>query len=281
MVLANIIPATLSRASCHMQWADDIRIETPEQIDLSLEIAGLGSRFVAQVLDWVIKWGILSGISILAIVVAALLGASFNFQTTPILLIALVLGLFYAFLLGFDIILEVRGNGQTPGKKIAGIRVIREGGAPVDFQTAAIRNLLGLADFLPGFYMLGGFLVLLTARGQRVGDLAAGTIVIRERIQAPPADLQEELAHLPVAEFPFTAEQLERCSARDRFILRSFFQRRRQLERDARRRLTQQLASTFMDKLASATPDTILGDDQAESFLASLYQHLENWARHR
>src|SRR5437868_9176730 len=132
-----------------MAWADDHRIETPELVEVSLEIAGLGSRFVAQLWDWFIKWGILAVVSLLAAILLALLGAVNRFRSGSVLVLAVVVGLFYAFLLGFDIYYEVRRNGQTPGKRLAGIRVIREGGGPLDFQAACIRNLLGLADFLP------------------------------------------------------------------------------------------------------------------------------------
>src|SRR5438445_739901 len=161
-----------------MQWTDDIRIETPEQIDLSLEIAGLGSRFVTRVLDWLIKWCILLVGAFLVIAALALLGVDLS-RISPITLIMFAAALAYAFLLGFDIYYEVRHNGQTPGKKFVGIRVLREGGAPVDFRSACVRNLLGTADFLPMFYLLGGLIMLLSPRGQRLGDMAAGTIVIR------------------------------------------------------------------------------------------------------
>src|SRR5437867_2113985 len=149
-----------------MQWTDDIRIETPEQIDLSLEIAGLGSRFVARVLDWLIKWGILAVAALLGLIVVGLIGVAWG-KLASIMLLAVLVALFYAFLLGFDIYYEVRHNGQTPGKKFVGIRVLREGGAPVDFRSACVRNLLGTADFLPMFYLLGGLIMLLSPRGQR------------------------------------------------------------------------------------------------------------------
>lgn len=264
-----------------MQWTDEVRIETPEQIEVSLEIAGIGSRFVAQVLDWLIKWGIVLVIVLLVSVAAGLLGIALSSdKTLSYFLAALGIALFYGFLLGFDIYFEVRHSGQTPGKKHAGIRVLREGGAPLDFRSACIRNLLGMADFLPACYLLGGFLVMLNSRGQRLGDMAAGTIVIRERAMLPPTALHETIQRLASEEFPFTADQLGACTANDRYILRSFFQRVEQMEEQAREQLTLRLTDTFLRKLAYRPASPINDDLRAETFLASLYRDLENRAEY-
>ncbi|HWY86238.1 MAG TPA: RDD family protein [Gemmataceae bacterium] len=259
-----------------MAWADDHKIETPELVEVSLEIAGLGSRFVAQIYDWYVKWGILLLVSLLAAVVLALLGSFDALRSGSVLILALVVALFYFFLLGFDIYYEVRRNGQTPGKRLAGIRVIREGGGPLDFQSACIRNLLGLADFLPAFYLLGGLLVLLSPRGQRLGDMAAGTIVVRERALQPPVDLEVLVDEESSTEMVFTPEQLAACSPGDRHILRSFLQRYPDMEPEARGVLAERLADTFQNKIHYEPTDFI----EPEVFLTSLYRDLENWARH-
>jgi uncharacterized RDD family membrane protein YckC len=258
-----------------MAWADDHKIQTPELVEVSLEIAGLGSRFVAQIWDWLVKWGILVVVSILAAILLSLLGAFNQFRSGSFLILALVVGFSYFFFLGFDIYYEVRRNGQTPGKRRAGIRVIREGGGPLDFQSACIRNLLGLADFLPGFYLLGALLVLLTPRGQRLGDMAAGTIVIRERVFNPPADLDDQLDDLASSTLVFTREQMAACSPDDRHILRSFLQRCHDMAPQARGQLALRLAETFQFKL-KYQPATPL---EPETFLTILYRDLENWIR--
>lgn len=259
-----------------MAWADDHKIETPELVEVSLEIAGLGSRFVAQIWDWFVKWGILLVVSLVAAILLMLLGAIDLVRSGSMLVLALVLGLYYAFLLGFDIYYEVRRNGQTPGKRLAGIRVIAEGGGPLDFQAASIRNLLGLADFLPGFYLLGGFLMLLSPRGQRLGDMAAGTVVVRERALQPPVDVQPHLDDAASGELLFTSEQLAACTPADRHILRSFLQRAGDMAPEARSQLAERLADTFLSKL-KFEPVTSF---EPEAFLARLYHDLEKWARH-
>lgn len=264
-----------------MDWADDIKIETPEQIEVSLEVAGLGSRFVAKAHDWLIKWGVFTAIALALLLAGLILGIATDDQTTLILGASLAIVLFYAFLLGFDIYYEVLHNGQTPGKKAAGIRVIREGGAALDFQASCIRNLLGTADFLPAFYLLGGVIALLNDRGQRLGDIAAGTLVIRERAVQPPAELDPQIERLALEEFLFSAEQLGSCTAEDRYILRSFFQRSRELVARARGQLAFRLVETFTAKMAYLPRSPILEVDRAEGFLAALYRDLENLAKHQ
>jgi uncharacterized RDD family membrane protein YckC len=262
-----------------MHWSDEVHIETPEQIEVSLEVAGIGSRFVAQVVDWLIKWSILLVVVVVALVAAGLLGVALSDNTLSYLLAALVIALFYAFLLAFDIYFEVRHNGQTPGKKLAGIRVLREGGAPLDFRSACVRNLLGMADFLPVFYLLGGFLVMVSSRGQRLGDMAAGTIVIRERTLQPPTELNATIQKFASEEFQFTADHLSACSAEDRFILRSFFQRAEEMEERPREQLALRLTNAFLQKLAYQPDEPIADGFRAETFLASLYRDLDNWTK--
>src|SRR5262245_39076270 len=137
-----------------MQWADEVRIETPEQIDVELEVAGLGSRFVAQFLDSLCKFGLLLLVGVVSLIILALLSVPLSPQAVPPVLMAVAVVLAYAILLGFDIYFEARRNGQTPGKRVAGIRVVREGGAPVDFQSVCVRNLLSLGDLFPPLFLV-------------------------------------------------------------------------------------------------------------------------------
>src|SRR5690349_2967305 len=107
-----------------------------------------------------------------------------------------------------------------------------------------------MADFLPMFYLLGGLLVMVSRRGQRLGDMAAGTVVIRERAVRPPADLERTLEPLASDEFTLTADQLGACSPEDRYILRSFFQRCDEMEVGPREQLALRLTEAFLQKLA-------------------------------
>ncbi|HEV3167615.1 MAG TPA: RDD family protein [Isosphaeraceae bacterium] len=262
-----------------MEWTDEVRIETPEQIDVSLELAGLGSRFVAQVIDWAVKFGLILVFVVLVTFTMQILGISSASRIGEYMVAAVLVVLIYAFLLGCDIYWEVSSSGQTPGKRLAGIRVIREGGAPIDFTSACVRNILGMADCLPFFYLLGGFLVLLSPRGQRLGDMAAGTIVIRERSLAIPVQSQTEAERLATEEFHFTPQQISSYTPADRHILKSYFQRSGQMTPESRQQLAYRLASQFLGKTSYEPQPPLRQGPRAEVFLACLYRDLEDEAR--
>lgn len=253
-----------------MDGTDELRIETPEQIGVDLELAGLGSRFVAQVLDWL--WKVL--ITLLVLLVLVLVISLFtrwkDVDDVPtVVQAAMILGL-YALWLGWGIYFEVRRNGQTPGKRTAGIRAIRQDGAPIDFRASAIRNLLAVADFLPAFFLLGAVLVLLTKKRQRLGDLAAGTVVIRERAADPfHAEIDDPLAGAS-DDFSFTREQLEKVTNDDRNVLRSFLQRYETMEAESRRRLAWSLVDKFVAKTGYPSGEKVQTTSDARAFLASL-----------
>jgi uncharacterized RDD family membrane protein YckC len=257
-------------------WSDDVRIETPEQIDVAVEIAGLGSRFMGWIVDLFWKALLVVVVLLLGLVLAALVG--FRDGESRLTLVVTV-GVCYFLCVGYDIYFEVRRNGQSPGKKAAGTRVIREGGAPVDFGAAGVRNLLALADFLPFGYLGGGLLILLGGRGQRLGDMAAGTLVVRERALAAPGDAPQEAGQWASDEFAFTADQLAACRPEDRHVLRAFFQRYQSLAPQPRRQLAANLAAEFLRKTAYQPREPLHADGRSVAFLASLYRDLEQVAR--
>jgi uncharacterized RDD family membrane protein YckC len=257
--------------------SDEVAIETPEQIDLMLEPAGLGSRFVAWVVDLLTKGLLLFVLFVVAVVFAALLGKEVAqwFAGYYLALLLLVVALL---VMGYDVYFEVRHNGQTPGKRHQGLRVMREGGGPVDFRSACLRSLLFPVDFLPLFYVLGGTLVLLTRHRQRLGDLAAGTIVIRERTAAPVVT-DDLVADLASEDFVFTPEHLAACTPGDRQVLRSFFQRYRDMDEEARYQLAGRLTDLFLGRTGFRAAGPVDPGADAERFLASLHRDLESWVR--
>jgi hypothetical protein len=121
---------------------------------------------------------------------------------------------------------------------------------------------------------------MVSPRGQRLGDMAAGTIVIRERAVQPPAEMDEKTRKLASDEFHFTAEQLNACSGNDRYILRCYFQRSDEMNLDPREQLALRLTDSFLQKLAYQPAVPVDDIYRAETFLASLYRDLDNWAKH-
>ena len=161
-------------------YRQHLEIETPEHVVLDLEIAGIGSRALAAVLDMLI----LVGASLAILVVLGIL-AGFGFAIGRVAPVLLVLGGFVVWN-GYFILFEGLRGGQTPGKRLAGIRVVMDTGHPVTFGAAAARNLLRVADLMPPPYLIGVLLVAFHPRGKRLGDLVAGTVVARDRPQEAP-----------------------------------------------------------------------------------------------
>lgn len=144
-----------------------IEISTPERVTVAYELAGVGSRLLAQAIDVLIVTGIVTGI----ILAAGAVRAPFT--------LAIAIGAITLTPVGYFLLLEWLRRGSTPGKAALRLRVVSVGGEPLGLQAAAVRNLLRIVDFLPFAYVLGGICALVSAQGRRLGDLAAGTVVVR------------------------------------------------------------------------------------------------------
>jgi RDD family len=140
-------------------------------------------------------------------------------------------------LFGYGFCFEVLLGGQTPGKRQQKLRVLRDNGTPATTLDLAIRNLLRIVDSLPGFYAVGGFVAILNAQQKRLGDLAAGTIVVKEGELDYRANADKkkavEVAPVPIANVALDAEELR--------LIRGFLERRTELIPEARSKLAEQL----------------------------------------
>ena len=161
-----------------MDLDESITIATPEGLELRLQLAGLGSRFIAGAVDLTIMLVLLG---VLALIAGPVTGLSSGVSGVVYVIGAFVILLFY------PILFEVLAHGQTPGKRMSHLRVLRDSGAPVDLPASAIRNLMRLIDGPLLLYMPSIVSIAVTRRNQRPGDIAAGTIVTREHPAAKPA----------------------------------------------------------------------------------------------
>lgn len=175
-----------------------VEIATGESVAFSYELAGIGSRFFAVAIDMSIQFGV----ALLTFIVLAILAATplvARGPSPPLTKIesAIVTGVLIAaaFVLffGYFIVFEWLWHGRTPGKRAVGLRVVRDGGFPLDFATSVIRNTVRLLEAGLGLYAVSAIVMLLSPRNRRLGDYAAGTLVVRdnryERSDAPtPAD---------------------------------------------------------------------------------------------
>lgn len=161
---------------------EDLVIPTPERVAFQYPIAGIGSRFLAQAIDMVILLVLLT--------IVGIGGAAFGavFHTAQL---AVLIWLLLSFLLvvGYFLVSEAVFGGQTVGKRALRLRAVGDHGEPILFSQAAIRNLIRIVDFLPLCYGLGLVALFINGRGKRLGDLAAGTLVVRERERISLYDL--------------------------------------------------------------------------------------------
>ncbi|MGH9170040.1 MAG: RDD family protein [Acidimicrobiales bacterium] len=165
-----------------MEIDDRYVTAVPEGVHLEVVLGGLGSRFCAYLIDFIIQ------VAALAAVLIAWASLSRHTGETGGLIAA---GAFALFLLvdfiGYFVLFEMLWSGRSPGKRLTGIRVVKAGGQAVGFWASLLRNLGRLLDVLPSMNALGVVMILATTRNQRLGDLMAGTVVVRESVGVPSA----------------------------------------------------------------------------------------------
>lgn len=157
-------------------------VETPESVAFAYELAGIGSRGLALALDMLAITLLIAGEFAIAAVVYFILNAAIGGDGVGIA--AWVFGttgvLAFATYWGYFVYGEVFRNGRTWGKHRMGLRVVRDDGSRAGVLDSVIRNLLRLVDMLPGNYLIGMFCVIFSRRNKRLGDMAAGTVVVRD-----------------------------------------------------------------------------------------------------
>lgn len=246
-----------------------IRIDTPESVDLALEPAGFGSRFIAALLDGVIQYVVGFLLSLVAIPSAVALISveesgpeALGFAVLAILLLAFGL-LFFL----YKLLLEAFWNGQTIGKRVAGIRVVQANGMPAGFLAIAIRNILRIVDYLPGYYIIGSVCILATDKKQRLGDMAAGTVVVRDRPAGAPLVPVGQLTHSPRTDLNLLREYVIRLSEQDLAAARGYWERRSQMTPENRPRVALQVAQALAAKMNWPEPLPPYPDDFIEEVL--------------
>ena len=226
--------------------ANQLEIRTPEGISFNQLLAGPTTRFMA--------WGIDAfTIALIWYVVIRMLG--WARLISPDMTMALLILLHFLIMVGYGIILEWLWRGQTLGKRLLRLRVISEDGLHLRFEQVVIRNLLRFLDFMPACYMVGGTICLLTARFQRAGDFAAGTVVVRHPKPIDP-DLEQLLAgkYNSLLGYPHLCARLRQAilPEQGRIALQALI-RRDELEPEARVELFGQIAERL--RRATAFPE--------------------------
>jgi uncharacterized RDD family membrane protein YckC len=218
---------------------DRVVLTTPEGVTVDLVLAGLGSRLSAALLDLVVRIVLILSVTLLT----SLAGVAGGWANAVGALVLFVI------LFGYDVLCEVLAGGRTLGKRWSGIRVVDRSGGPVRLVPSVVRNLLRLIDILPGFYLVGAITLFVSKRNQRLGDMAAGTYVVRERVTPPPLawappDIGDKVAAWDVT--LVTADEVA--------TVRRFLERRADLLAPARRRLATDLATRLRAKVSGPDP---------------------------
>jgi uncharacterized RDD family membrane protein YckC len=239
--------------------AGALHLTTPEAVSLDLEIAGLGFRALAWLVDasliFVAWFTVLFAITVLRREALADVGDLGGWVQA-----LLVLGVFvtnWCYGLAF----ETLWQGQTPGKRLLGIRVVRRDGSPATALDLALRNLCRAIDFLPALYAVGMISMVVTERSRRIGDLVAGTVVVRER-ELDLSRYEVEAPHAPGGQAPLPAEQLE--------LVLEFLQRANTFDAEPRARLAVTLARAWAQRLPEAERAGLADAGRAEAFLRML-----------
>jgi len=223
-------------------------IETPENVELERPLAGIGSRFIAGLIDNLLLIGLYAILFILFLIAGAGSGITdSDLFELPMVVLAIIILMLFAIYWGYFVFFEMIMNGQTPGKRRMKIRVVKEGGGPITFSDVAIRNLLRPVD---GFaiYGVAGVVMFITGKMQRLGDMAAGTVVVSEQSHDYSARSDKRVATKWESEV--TAEALRATGLRpeEYSALRNYWVRRHQFTEEARRRVLPQLLRPILQR---------------------------------
>jgi uncharacterized RDD family membrane protein YckC len=237
-----------------------ITIVTPENVEIRYELAGIGSRAQAAMVDGLIQLLVLV---IVVYVVGTLSGLGLKLPSglSPWLAGAAII-LLFGFFWGYSIFFETRWSGQTPGKRWLRLRVIKDGGYPIDFRAAMIRNLMRYVDWLPSFYAVGLISIFFSRDYKRLGDFVAGTLVVQEarartegrRGRRGKGVDEPSQPRAPVPPPPLTSQglppfEVARVTRAEYQAVRHYLDRRTSLPEPTRDRLAQKLAAPLSARL--------------------------------
>lgn len=248
---------------------DKLTIDTPEQVHLEFALAGVGSRFMATLLDHIIQL-------VLYLVIffgAGLLASAPLAKLTERWIVALAIFAGFVVYWGYYAIFESVWKGQTPGKKWAGIRVIKDSGRPITPFEAAARNLIRIVDYLPSFYAVGLVTMWLNDKHRRVGDYVAGTLVVHES-----SDRESALFFNTPSNSQFVIPQASQLTLQEAELIETFLARRLDIPPEIRQQNGQRIADMVCNRL-SITPEVRPVDN--ENFLELLVKEFRNRAAYR
>mgnify|MGYP001109710060 CR=1 FL=1 len=246
-------------------------VDTPENISVSYGVAGIGSRFLAGIIDT-----LLIGLIYFVLLFAVAYANSVMDEWSSVF-VAIVVIVMFLITWGYYILFELLWNGQSPGKRLIGLRVVHTGGRPISFIGSAIRNLVRVVDFLPSMYALGVVTMFIDARSRRLGDLAAGTLVIKEErvvtLESLTSNQNNAKYLLPLKPGepipPLELQHVDQLKMEEFELIHDFLTCRSHLSSSSRARLASQLAQLVSERLQ--LPQTNIPEAMLE-YVATQYR---------
>ncbi len=255
-----------------------LAIQTPEQVEFEYELAGLGSRFLAFLFDGLVRVFICLVVLLLMAIVLFLASKIFSvFKPIPALsektpdvptwLFVIIIVTFHLVNFGYYIFFETIWSGQTPGKKLLNLRVIREGGYPVGFYESAIRNFFRIIDAMPINYLVGVLSILLSPKEKRVGDYVAGTIVIKEKKGEIPerlfqhTEVDSKIKQSEIEELKEIFPNLVNIQREEYNMVVDFLKRRDQVELARREFIANFMTASVIKKVNFTLPEGMSCED--------------------
>lgn len=245
-------------------------IETPENVELQRLLAGIGSRFIAGLLDNLL-------IALMYLVLFLLLltvginvvddvGTS---SMAEIWMLAIIILIAFSIYWGYFVLFEMWTNGQSPGKKYMKIRVVQEEGGGISFTSIAVRNLLRVVDAI-GLYAVAGITMFVTKKVQRLGDLAAGTVVISEEVPDYSARYDKKKRVLDNEAVTSAALEATGLKPEEYRLLHNYWLRHKELNIEVRRQLLPQLVRPILNRTGHSLPNEslILLEEYVEKIIA-------------
>jgi uncharacterized RDD family membrane protein YckC len=263
---------------------DQLTIETPEQVAIRFPIAGIGSRFLALLADTLLQVVAYAVVVLLFVLMVSAIPRVANAPepgaNAEKWVIAGVIIFHFLIYWGYFTLFEAFWNGQTPGKRFCKLRVIRDSGRQITFFESMTRNLVRVVDWLPGIYAVGIIAMICNKRNQRLGDLAAGTLVVHERASEAPlwsgSGSRTITAAVfmppPVTASPFApaavdlpADAVGRLSPDDLNVIDHFFARAIDIDISRREQLADRLARQMTARMGIEMPAGVPAERVLES----------------
>jgi uncharacterized RDD family membrane protein YckC len=249
-----------------MSLFNRIKVRTPESVELEFTLAGIGNRTIALVVDYLVWGALLIGVLIGWLILSTQAQQYFpNVRNIELWLTAISILLTFAVYTGYFVFFETLWQGQTPGKRYAKIRVIRDDGQPMAVTQAILRALIRPIDDIA---FIGMLLIILTRREKRLGDFIAGTLVVQEQRPISTASFKLSLEAEKLADELFATQDLGLLLPDDFAVIREYLQRRSMLDDRARTDLSLKLARQVRDLL---TMQELPFQMTADLFLEAVY----------